>query len=203
MTHRPSARLLRLAIQSQAPLTPSSTMELPLMPAAAALPPAEPRKVLGIDPGLSGAIALFTPATGALAVFDTPTLTLFRNGKAKRDPDAVELARLIDAAGHIDHAYVEAVGAMPGQGVSSVFAFGKVFGLALGILAANFIPHTLVTPLRWKRALSVPAEKDGARARASQLMPAHAGLWCRAKDDGRAEAALIAYYGATLTTTAS
>ncbi|TAN71907.1 MAG: hypothetical protein EPN20_04200 [Magnetospirillum sp.] len=87
----------------------------------------------------------------------------------ERDPDVVELARLIDAAGHIEHAYAEAVGAMPGQGVSSVFAFGKVFGLALGILAANFIPHTLVTPQRWKRALEGPAEKDGARARASQL----------------------------------
>ncbi|MGE5548417.1 MAG: hypothetical protein ACM33T_16045 [Solirubrobacterales bacterium] len=103
---------------------------------------------------------------------------------------------MIDAAGPIAHAFVEAVGAMPGQGVSSVFAFGKVFGLVLGILAANFIPHTLVPPQRWKRTLGVPADKDGARARASQLLPAHAGLWCRAKDDGRAEAALLAYFGA-------
>ena len=151
--------------------------------------------ILGIDPGLSGALAFFTPGTGALVVHDVPVLALTRNGKAKREVDAVELARLVDAAGPIDHAYIEAVGAMPGQGVSSVFAFGKVFGLLLGILAANFIPHTLVPPARWKRALRVPAEKDGARARASQLLPAHAGLWTRAKDDGRAEAALIAFYG--------
>jgi crossover junction endodeoxyribonuclease RuvC len=156
-----------------------------------------PRVILGIDPGLSGALALFTPTTGALTVFDVPTFTLGRNGKSKREVDTVELARLIDAAGPIAHAFVEQVGAMPGQGVSSVFAFGKVYGLLLGVLAANFIPHSLVPPQRWKRALSVPAEKDGARARASQLMPAHAGLWCRVKDDGRAEAALIAYYGAT------
>jgi len=130
-------------------------------------------------------------------VHDVPTLALSRNGKAKREPDMIELARLVDAAGPIDHAFIEAVGAMPGQGVSSVFAFGKVFGLLLGILAANFIPHTLVPPVRWKRALGVPADKDGARARASQLLPTHAGLWTRAKDDGRAEAALIALYGAT------
>ncbi|MBC7907617.1 MAG: hypothetical protein H7Y60_12860 [Rhodospirillaceae bacterium] len=52
-----------------------------------------------------------------------------------------------------------------------------------------------------QRLLALPADKDGARARASQLLPAHAGLWCRAKYDGRAEAALIAYYGATLSET--
>jgi crossover junction endodeoxyribonuclease RuvC len=111
-----------------------------------------------------------------LEVFDIPTLSLSRGGKAKREADAVELARRIDAAGPIAHAFVEQVGAMPGQGVSSVFAFGKVFGLALGILAANFIPHTLVAPQRWKRALVVPADKDGARAPAPPsfcpLMPA-------------------------------
>ena len=66
------------------------------------------------------------------------------------------------------------------------------------VVAANFIPLTMVAPLKWKRALGVPADKDGARARASQLLPAHAGLWCRVKDDGRAEAALIAYYGVTV-----
>lgn len=156
------------------------------------------RVVLGVDPGLSGAFALYTPASGDLAVFDMPVFILSRGGKAKREGDAVGLARLIDAAGPIAHAYVEAVGAMPGQGVSSVFAFGRVFGLALGILAANFIPHTLIQPQRWKRALGVPADKDGARARASQLLPAHAGLWSRVKDDGRAEAALIAYFGTTI-----
>ena len=153
--------------------------------------------ILGIDPGLSGAVALYVADTGALVVHDMPTLDLARGGKAKRELDAVELARLIDAAGPIAHAYIEQVGAMPGQGVSSVFSFGKSYGLALGVLAANFIPHTLVPPQRWKRALGVPAAKDGARARASQLLPAHAALWTRVKDDGRAEAAMIALYGAT------
>ena len=185
---RPSAALLAVAAAAQAPL----------YPVARAQEVSAPRLILGIDPGLSGALAFLTPSTGALTVLDVPTFTLGRNGKAKREVDAVELARLVDAAVHIDHAFVEQVGAMPGQGVSSVFAFGKVYGLLLGILAANSIPHTLVTPQKWKRALSVPAEKDGARARASQLMPAHAGQWTRIKDDGRAEAALIAYYGATL-----
>lgn len=152
---------------------------------------------LGIDPGLSGAIAFLDLAAGRLEVHDVPTFTLGRGGKMKREVDTVGLARLIDAGGPISHAYVEQVGAMPGQGVASMFAFGKVFGIILGILAAGFVPLTLVTPQKWKRALGVPAEKDGARARASQLLPAHAALWTRVKDDGRAEAAMIALWGAT------
>ena len=134
MSRRPSQRLLALAAAAQAPLT--MTMKASPMiatPAVARLPVESIRPVLGIDPGLSGACALYIPTTGALTVFDMPTLALSRGGKAKREPDAVELARLIDAAGPIAHAFVEQVGAMPGQGVSSVFAFGKVFGLALGI----------------------------------------------------------------------
>ena len=155
----------------------------------------QPMLIIGLDPGLSGAVAFLNDQDNDLKVFDTPTLTLSRGGKAKREPDMVELARIVGAAGPIAHAFVEQVGAMPGQGVSSVFAFGKVYGAALGILAAHFIPLTLVSPVKWKRALGVPADKDGSRARASQLMPAHAGLWSRCKDDGRAEAALIAEYG--------
>jgi hypothetical protein len=57
------------------------------------------------------------------------------------------------------------------------------------------VPITIVHPRTWKRALGVPREKDGARARASQLLPAHAHLWPLKKHDGRAEAALIATYG--------
>jgi crossover junction endodeoxyribonuclease RuvC len=51
----------------------------------------------------------------------------------------------------------------------------------------------------WKRALGVKGDKDVSRQRASALLPRHSGLWLRKKDDGRAEAALIAYYGAAQT----
>lgn len=151
--------------------------------------------VAGADPGLSGAVAFFDTVTGALTVHDMPTHALSRNGKAKRELDMVELARLVDAAG-AGHAYIEQVGAMPGQGVSSVFAFGLAYGALRMAFAASFIPTTLVSPAVWKRALGAPAEKDGARARASQLLPQHAGLWTLKKHDGRAEAALLAVYGA-------
>lgn len=153
--------------------------------------------ILGVDPGLSGACALYsTESNGLLEVFDMPTIDA--GAGSKRVLDESTLAWRIDAfAKRIKHAYVERVGAMPGQGVTSMFSFGTSYGIVRGVIAANFIPITLVAPAKWKKALGVPAEKDGARARASQLMPASSPLWARAKDDGRAEAALIALYGAT------
>lgn len=149
--------------------------------------------VIGIDPGLSGALAFMGKNT--LVVIDMPTVTIQRNSKNKREIDLAGLIADIDALGPADHAYVEQVGAMPGQGVSSMFAFGKSYGSILGILAAKRIPYTLVPPVRWKKALGVPAGKDAARHRASQLLPAYAELWPLVKHDGRAEAALIAEYG--------
>jgi crossover junction endodeoxyribonuclease RuvC len=152
--------------------------------------------VLGVDPGLSGALALYDYITSSVEeVFDMPTIDA--GVGSKRVVDESTLAWRIDAlAKRIKHAFVEKVGAMPGQGVTSMFSFGTSYGIVRGVIAANFIPITLVTPQTWKKALGVPAAKDGARARASQLLPASSGLWCRVKDDGRAEASLIALYGA-------
>ena len=149
--------------------------------------------VLGIDPGFSGAMA-WLDLGGDLRVEDMPTLTVERNGKAKRDLDLAALVELTEQH-RPAFAVVERVGAMPGQGVSSMFAFGRGFGSILGVLAALRVPVELVTPAAWKRTLAVPQGKDGARLRASQLLPAHGGHWRRAKDDGRAEASMLAWYG--------
>lgn len=150
--------------------------------------------IVGVDPGLSGALAFLNHES--LHVEDMPTLNIQRGGKSKRDLDLTKLCailrwRLVFPC----HCYVEQVGAMPGQGVSSMFAFGKSYGAVLGILAALNAPYTLVTPRQWKKDLQVPKGKDASRARASQLMPRHSHLWTRVKDDGRAEAALIAAWG--------
>jgi hypothetical protein len=91
----------------------------------------------------------------------------------------------------IDHAIVESVSARPGQGVTSMFAFGQAVGIVWGVLGAFGVPTTAVTPAAWKSALRVPAAKHGARVRASQLLPGSASMWPLAKNDGRAEAALI------------
>jgi crossover junction endodeoxyribonuclease RuvC len=150
--------------------------------------------VAGIDPGLTGAIAVIDDA-GEVAVFDMPTLALARGGKSKREIDAHGLVDILSQ--RISHCFVEQVNSMPGQGVSSVFAFGKAYGLVLGILAATRTPMTLVTPRVWKAATRTPSAKDGARARAraSQVLPQAAHLWPLRKHDGRAEAALLAHYG--------
>lgn len=144
--------------------------------------------VLGIDPGLSGGFAKLDH-DGSLYVFDMPTLMHLR----KREIDAAVLADYL--SGTADHAFVERAAAMPKQGVSSMFSFGRAYGTVIGILAAFNVPMTFVSPQKWKAALGVPKEKDGARARASQLLPGHSSNWLRSKDHGRAEAALIALYG--------
>lgn len=148
----------------------------------------------GLDPGLDGAFAIVEGA--AWRCFDMPTLSLSRSGKNKREIDSHALANLIGQwLTPNDHAFVERAGAMPGQGVSSMFAIGKGYGIIIGVLSALAIPYTIIEARVWKRALHVPAEKDGARARASQLIPAAAVNWPLKKHDGRAEAALIALYG--------
>ena len=149
--------------------------------------------IVGIDCGLGGGLAFFEDGRFR-EVRDMPTLALLRGGKNKREIDPHVLANIIESE-RPDHAFVENIWSHPGQGVSSVFAFGKGYGVVIGTLAALQIPVTFVSPQRWKKALAVPAAKDGARARASQLLPSAASNWSRVKDDGRAEAALIALYG--------
>jgi crossover junction endodeoxyribonuclease RuvC len=156
-------------------------------------------KILAIDPGLSGALAVYWPATGAVSVIDMPTVNAGKGKASKRIIDVQELARLVAeivAEGDVTHAFLEQVGTRPGEGAVGAFSFGEGVGILRGILAANFIPVTRVTPAVWKKALGVPAAKDGARARASELLPRHADKWTRVKDDGRAEASMLAFYGA-------
>ena len=86
---------------------------------------------------------------------------------------------------------------MPGQGVSSMFQFGRGVGMYEGVLAALQVPITYVTPQAWQKAVSAREGKDAGRARAAELFPAYAQMFARKKDDGRADAALMAYWGAT------
>ena len=153
--------------------------------------------IIGIDPGLSGALAALD-AAGGLRVVDMPALEIVRNGKRKREVDAALLADAIEdlVGGQPAEVVVEQVGAMPGQGVSSMFGFGQSFGIVLGVLAALRLPVTRVPPATWSKAMGVGKGPDAGRRRASELMPQHASLWARKKDDGRADATLIALFGA-------
>jgi len=149
---------------------------------------------IGIDPGLSGAIAIISPES--LKIFDMPTMTVERNGKAKRQVSASELADIFSPYDSSKcHVYVEKVSAMAGQGVTSVFSFGRSFGMIEGILAAFKLPVTYVAPATWVKAVGRGQGKDASRARAMELFPNNQADFKLKKWDGRADAALIAYWG--------
>ncbi len=145
---------------------------------------------LGIDPGLGGAIAMLR-GDRHVVVWDMPTVQ--RGGRGELDMRALADLLREPARGSIE-AVVEHVHAMPRDSKVGAFSFGHSFGGARGVLAALSIPYTLAAPNVWKKALSVPAGKDAARARASELLPGFACLWPLKKHDGRAEAALLALY---------
>lgn len=141
--------------------------------------------ILGVDPGASGAFAFYGPVDNSIFCYDAPLV----DGRL----DAATLVGVIQNW-RPTFAMIELVGSMPKQGVSSTFKFGVSYGIAQGVIAALGIPHALVTPGKWKRHFGLSADKEKSRARALQLWPKSAKLFARKKDDGRAEAALIALY---------
>lgn len=149
--------------------------------------------ILGIDPGLSGAIAWLSDYGHLIRVADMPTLEV--NGKKKVSPQQL-VAMLEEHDDQIKLAAIEDVGAMPGQGVTSMFNFGYSAGILAGVCAGLGIPTVLYRPAVWKRAAGVPADKGAARQMAQRLWPGCRDF-DRVKDDGRAEAALLARWVAT------
>lgn len=151
-----------------------------------------PRCILGVDPGVAGALAFFNPDDGELVTADMPVFEI----KGRRIVDEYGLARTVDLwAPMLREVWLEQVGVRPGEGAVGAFSFGRSYGVVRGVCAANFITIHDVTPQKWKGALKVSADKDAARARASALLPRHSGLWPLKGHHGRAEAALIALYG--------
>jgi crossover junction endodeoxyribonuclease RuvC len=145
-------------------------------------------RLIGIDPGARGAIALFVGGR-FVEVRAMPTAIEQRKVRV----DAAALGTMVREM-RPDAAVVERVASMPRQGVASMFAFGQAYGIVLGALGALGIPVTMIGAAEWKGALRVPAAKGEARARASQLIPSGAVFWPLAKDDGKSEACLIALY---------
>ena len=153
-------------------------------------------RTMGIDPGVSGAIAIFE-GTNLLDAFDVPVIET-QSGKKKKRRISPEMlvAEIEDHIDHLAKVYIEDVHAMPGQGVTSMFAFGEAAGLIRGVCAGLKVPVCLIYPITWKRGMKLQgAGKDASRAMAARLWPDKAGLFKRQRDDGRAEAALLAHYG--------
>ena len=151
---------------------------------------------MGIDPGISGAIAIFE-GTDLLDAFDVPVIET-QSGKRKKRRISPEMlvAEIEDHVEFLARVYIEDVHAMPGQGVTSMFAFGEAAGLIRGVCAGLRVPVCLISPITWKRGMKLQgAGKDASRAMAARMWPQKASLFKRQRDDGRAEAALLAHYG--------
>jgi len=150
---------------------------------------------LGIDPGVGGAIAVLDDLGGIVEMIDMPVIEV-RIGKTARprvSPAGLRSALLPYAECTI--CAVEKVGGITGQSASAAFTFGHACGLLEGALAALLMPVAPVTPQAWKRSAGLAADKGAAREAAMRLWPGRAQLFARKKDDGRAEAALIARHG--------
>jgi crossover junction endodeoxyribonuclease RuvC len=152
---------------------------------------------IGIDPGATGAIAVYCDGKLA-AVYDIPTLRVKVGRTLKTRVDGAALYRLAMTLAMLNprRAVIEQVGGIPGQSAPASFAFGAGVGLIHMALIAAGIPFSEVPPSRWKRDLGVPADKGATRQIAMRTFPAHAEQFSRVKDDGRAEASLLAKWGA-------
>lgn len=151
-------------------------------------------KTMGIDPGLSGAIV--TLENRQLEKFVMPTVG-----------NLLELVELnlifLSLKNSVDHAFLEKVAAMPKQGPSSMFKFGRVYGIAEALLVAHQIPYTLVTPQRWQKSMHAGVEKNldpkqRSRVAAARLFPGLdllANKKCRVPHSGIIDALLICEYG--------
>ena len=140
--------------------------------------------ILGVDPGITGGIA-FLFANRVVAE-DIPTA----GGEVDVDTLVRRVREMQPAL-----AIIERANAMPKQGVASTFKYGVAYGALRTVVALCNIPYRLVTPGKWKNHFGLDSDKEKSRALAIQFWPG-CGYFARKKDHGRAEAVLIARYGA-------
>lgn len=138
--------------------------------------------ILGIDPGRSGALALFDKTALSVTVHDMPdTITGLHNLLCSFPP--------------VKFAVVEKPFYPRIVGTKNVAVMAENYGVLRGALQWRDTPTYDVRPDEWKRALNLSPDKAASRRKADQIFPDSADQWTRVKDDGRAEAALIAWYG--------
>lgn len=146
---------------------------------------------IGVDPGLSGAIAAMDEQGSVVGLADLPVIR--DKSLAWIDGAALQAWLLDSLAGRPARAWVERVASRPGQGVASSFQFGVGFGSILAVLQTFQIAIELVTPSKWKTATGLSADKSASLHKARLLFPS-AELHL-VKHHGRAEALLLARYG--------
>lgn len=162
--------------------------------------------IIGIDPGSHAALSVVGPGGELLEVHDVPTVRVTKGTSRRKDGTSVPrqvhevdgygLGRIIDditGRMKVSQVICELVGAMPTDAKTAAFAFGMAYGEIRGVIRANFLPLTFVSPIKWRNALKVPKGKDGSRAMAKSLWPDNS-YFDRSIDEHRAESALIAEY---------
>lgn len=150
--------------------------------------------ILGIDPGISGAAAIYNSLTKeATAMTDLP-LKPTKSGKNEICISSF-CFWLEQYTKDIEFAVIEQVHAMPGQGVTSMFRFGEALGILKGVVTSYMIPVFNVRPAVWKTQLRLTKDKEHSRNLALRLFPNSAADFAKKSDHGKAEAILLALYG--------
>tara|TARA_B100000941_G_scaffold272890_1_gene232759 strand:- start:95 stop:580 length:486 start_codon:yes stop_codon:yes gene_type:complete len=152
-------------------------------------------RVIGIDPGLSGAIAILEEKK-VIGVFEMPVMA--EGKKNKRQLNSAQLVNIIqDNLNNKEEAIivVEQVNAMPGQGVTSMFNFGQTFGAIKGVCAALKLPIFFVRPSKWKKHFElINASKDSSRTKVIEMYPTISNQLTKKKDVNKSDAILIARF---------
>jgi crossover junction endodeoxyribonuclease RuvC len=138
--------------------------------------------ILGIDPGVNGALAVLDTASSRVTCHDMPGTT-----EALHD--------LLAGLPVVKFCVLEQLHAGPQMSRTTIARMFEAYGALKGALAWRSIPTHSVRPSQWKPALSIPADKNAARRRAAEFFPDDAHQWRLAKHDGRAESALLAWFG--------
>lgn len=153
--------------------------------------------IIGIDPGVGGAVAAMYGHGALIRVDDTPALWATVGRSKRRVYDITAMCTLISrhaGDGVLINVFLEQQQAMPKQGVTSMFSTGYGYGLWAGILAGLGVPHTVVAPRRWQTVMLAGPGSPKVRSlvTAARLFPRCVIPKSR---HGRADALLIAEYG--------
>lgn len=154
--------------------------------------------ICGVDPGRTGALAVLHDDGTIAEIVDMPAIEVIVGGKKRLRVSAAGIAGFFHkwkSAADEFTIIIEETQPMRKMGEVGAFGLGRNSGLAEGAAAGARVSLQPVRPQAWKKYFGLHADKGGSRLRAQQQWPNQASLFTRVKDDGRAEAALIALYG--------
>ena len=153
--------------------------------------------IIGIDPGISGAIC-FLKNGKIVDAIEMPSMA--EGKKNKKQVNAAQIyneinTRIKNFEKKNIKVVIEQVSAMPGQGVTSMFNFGQSFGVLKGVCSAMQLPMYFVRPAKWKKYFNlIKSEKDASRTKAIEIFPYISSQLSRKKDANKADAILIASF---------